>query len=158
MSLVNAAVYAVHMIFAALWTGSVLFTAYVVLPLGRNGDLNATPLRTVAGKLTTVSRSAAAVLFLTGGHMAAAAAGYTVESLTGTPRGHLVITMIVLWFALAGLVEVGTSKLTDGTGKDKVREPAHDATRLFQAASVVAVLLLVDAGLLIASGLGIFVL
>jgi hypothetical protein len=157
MSLLNAGVYAVHMIFAALWTGSVLFTAYVVLPLGRNGDLNATPLRTVAGKLTTVSRSSAAVLFLTGGHMAAAAAGYTVESLTGTPRGHLVISMIVLWFALAGLVEVGTSKLTDGTGKDKVREPAHEATRLFQGASVVSVLLLVVAGLLIANGLGIFV-
>ena len=88
--------------------------------------------------------------------MAAAAAGYTVESLTGTTRGQLVIGMLILWFILAGLVEVGTSKLTDGTGKDKVREPAHDATRFFQGASVIAVLLLVDAGLLIASGLGIY--
>jgi uncharacterized membrane protein len=157
MSLLNAGVYVVHLFFAALWTGSVLFAAYVVLPLGRDGQLNAEPLRTVARKITTISRASAAVLFLTGGHMAAAAAGYTVESLTGTSRGHLVITMIVLWFLLAGLVEVGTSKLTDGTGKDKVREPAHDATRFFQGASVIAVLLLVDAGLIISNGLGIFV-
>jgi uncharacterized membrane protein len=156
MSLLNGGVYVVHLIFAAAWTGAVLFVAWTVLPLARDGNLNATPLGTVASKLTTLSRASAAILFLTGGHMAAAAAGYTVESLTGTPRGHLVITMIVLWFALAGLVEVGTSKLTDGTGKDKVREPARNATRLFQAASVVAILLLVDAGLLIANGLGIF--
>ena len=157
MSLLNAGVYIVHLLFAALWTGSVLFVAYVVLPLARDGDLAVTPLRTVAGKLQTISRASAAVLFLTGGHMAAAAAGYTVESLTGSPRGHLVITMIVLWFALAALTEIGAGKLTSGTGKDKVREPAHDATRVFQAGSVVAFLLLVDAGLLIANGLGIFV-
>lgn len=158
MSLLNAGVYVVHLLFAALWTGTVLFAAYAILPLGRDGKLTVQPLRTVAGKVTTISRASAAVLFLTGGHMAASAAGYTVESLTGTPRGYLVIAMIVLWFLLAGLVEVGTSKLTDGTGKDKVREPAHDATRFFRGASVLAVLLLVDAGLLIANGLGIFVL
>ena len=158
MSLLNAGVYVVHLLFAALWTGSVLFAWYVVLPLARDGNLNATPLGTVAGKLTTISRASAAVLFLTGGHMAAAAAGYTVESLTGTTQGHLVIAMIVLWFGLAGLVEVGTSKLTDGTGRDKVREPAHEATRFFQIGAVFAVLLLVDAGLIISSRMGIFLL
>ena len=158
MSLLNAGVYVVHLLFAALWTGSVLFAWYVVLPLARDGNLNAAPLGTVAGKLTTISRASAAVLFLTGGHMAAGAAGYTVESLTGTTQGHLVIAMIVLWFALAGLVEVGTSKLTDGTGRDKVREPAREATRFFQVGAVLAVLLLVDAGLIISSRLGIFLL
>jgi uncharacterized membrane protein len=158
MSLLNAGVYVVHLLFAALWTGSVLFAWYVVLPLARDGNLNAAPLGTVAGKLTTISRASAAVLFLTGGHMAAGAAGYTVESLTGTTQGHLVIAMIVLWFALAGLVEVGTSKLTDGTGRDKVREPAREATRFFQVGAVLAVLLLVDAGLIISSRMGIFLL
>lgn len=158
MSLLNAGVYVVHLLFAALWTGSVLFAAYVVLPLARDGQLTVDPLRTVAGKMKTISRTSAAVLFLSGGHMAGAAAGYTVESITGTSRGHLLITMILLWFVLAGLVEVGTGKLTDGTGKDKVREPAHDATRFFQGASLVAVLLLANAGVLIASGLGIFAL
>ena len=158
MSLLNAGVYVVHLLFAALWTGSVLFAWYVVLPLARDGNLNAAPLGTVAGKLTTISRASAAVLFLTGGHMAAGAAGYTVESLTGTTQGHLVIAMIVLWFALAGLVEVGTSKLTDGTGRDKVREPAREATRFFQVGAVLAVLLLVDAGLIISSRMGIVLL
>jgi hypothetical protein len=156
MSLVDAAVYVVHLGFAALWTGSVLFVAYAVLPLARDGSLNATPLGTIAGKLTTVSRVSALLLFLTGGHMAAA--GYTVESLFGTTRGHLVVAMLLLWFALAALVEVGASRLTDGTGQDKVRDPARNATRLFQAASGVAVLLLVDAGLIVATGMGIIVL
>jgi hypothetical protein len=151
MSLVNAGAYAVHLLFAGLWTGSVLFASYAVLPLARNGELNASPLGTVAGKLRTVSRTSALVLFLTGGHMAAQR--YTVESLTGS-GGHLVLTMVVLWFLLAGLVEVGAGKLSDGTGKDKVREPAREARRLFQGASVVAVLLLLDAGLLVADGLG----
>jgi uncharacterized membrane protein len=158
MSLVDASVYVVHLGFAALWTGSVLFVAYAVLPLARNGSLNAAPLGTIAGKLTTVSRVSAVLLFLTGGHMAAGAAGYTVESLFGTTQGHLVVAMILLWFALAALVEVGASRLTDGTEQDKVREPARNATRLFQAASGVAVLLLVDAGLIVATGMGIIVL
>lgn len=156
MSLVNAGVYVVHLLFAALWTGSVLFVAYAVLPLGRAGDLNAAPLDAVAGKLTLVSRASALVLFLTGGHMAAYA--YTVESLTGSPRGYLVIAMLLFWFVLAGLVEVGSSKLTDGTEQQKVREPARAATPFFQGATVLSLLLLIDAGLLIANGLGVFVL
>lgn len=156
MSLVNAGVYVVHLLIAALWTGSVLFVAYAVLPLGRNGDLNAAPLDAIAGKLTLISRSSAVILFLTGGHMAAYA--YTVESLTGSPRGHLVIAMLVLWFLLTGLVEVGTSKLTDGTEQKKVREPTRNATPFLQGAAVLALLLLVDAGLLIANGLGVFIL
>ena len=156
MSLVNAGVYVVHLLFAALWTGSVLFVAYAVLPLGRDGDLNAAPLDAIAGKLKLVSRASAALLFLTGGHMAAYA--YTVESLTGSPRGHLVLTMLGLWFVLAGLVEVGASKLTNGTEQQKVREPAHNATPFLKGGALVAVLLLLNAGLLITNGLGVFVL
>jgi hypothetical protein len=154
MSLVTAGVYAVHLLFAGLWTGSVLFTSYAVLPLARDGQLNAAPLEAIAGKLQTVSRASALLLLLTGGHMAATR--YTVDSLTGSGGGHLVLTMIVLWFLLAGIVEVGTAKLTDGTNRDKVREPAHNARRLFQGASVLSLLLLIDAGLLVASGLGLF--
>jgi hypothetical protein len=153
MSLVNAGTYAVHLLFAGLWTGSVLFASYAVLPLARNGDLNAAPLGTVAGKLQTVSRASALALLLTGGHMAVQR--YTVDSLFGSGGGHLVVTMVVLWFLLAGFVEVGAGKLTDGTGKDKVREPARRARRFFQAASAVSVLLLLESGLLVASGLGL---
>jgi hypothetical protein len=153
MSLVNAGTYAVHLLFAGLWTGSVLFASYAILPMAREGGLNAGPLGTVADKLRTVSRASALVLLLTGAHMAVQR--YTVGSLTGTGSGHLVVTMVVLWFLLAGLVEVGAGKLDDGTGRDKVREPARAARRFFQAASLVAVLLLLDAGLLVASGLGL---
>lgn len=156
MSLVNAGVYVVHLLIAALWTGSVLFVTYAVLPLGKNGGLNAAPLETLAGKLTTVSRVSALLLLLTGGHMAANA--YTVESLTGSSRGYLVLGMLVLWFVLAGLVEVGSSKLTDGTEQDKVREPARNASPFLLSGAVVALLLLVDAGLLVVSGMGILVL
>lgn len=156
MSLVNGGIYVVHLLIAALWTGSVLFVAYAVLPLGKTGALNASPLGTIAEKLTTVSRASALLLFLTGGHMAANA--YTVESLTGSSRGYLVVGMLVLWFVLAGLVEVGTSKITDGTGQDKVREPARNASPFLQAGAVVSLLLLVDAGLLVVSGMGILIL
>jgi uncharacterized membrane protein len=156
MSVVDAGAYAVHLLFAGLWTGSVLFVWYGVLPLAREGDLNATPLGVVAGKLETVSRVSALVLLLTGGYMAIRQ--YTVETLFGSGGGHLVVTMVVLWAVLAGLVEVGTGKLTDGTDRDKVREPAREAGRFFQAGSLVAVLLLVEAGLLVASGLGLLAL
>lgn len=152
MSLVDAAMYTLHLLFAALWTGSVLFVTYAIVGLARDANLNAAPLGTIAGKLTTISRASALVLFVTGGHMAAT--GYTVDSLLGSPRGHLVLTMLVLWFVLAGLVEVGASKLSDGTDRDKVREPARDATPFFRGAAVVAVLLLLDAGALIAANFG----
>jgi uncharacterized membrane protein len=153
MSLVDAGAYAVHLLFAGLWAGSVLFVWYAVLPLGRDGNLNPVPLSALAGKLKRVSRASAVVLLLTGGHMAARR--YTVGSLTGSGGGHLVLTMVVLWFLLAGLVEVGTGKVADGTDRQKVREPAREARRFLGAASVVAVLLLLDAGLLVANGLGL---
>jgi hypothetical protein len=151
MSLATSASYALHLLFAGLWTGSVLFVTYGVLPTARAGDINAAPLEAIAGKLKTVSRTSAVVLFLTGGHMAGT--GYTVETLTGTGMGHLVLTMLALWVVLMGLVEVGASKLTDGTGQKKVRSPAKEATRFFQAAAVVSLLLLLDAGLLAGGGI-----
>ncbi len=153
MSLIDAGAYAIHLLFAGLWAGSVLFVWYAILPLAREGDLNAAPLGSVAGKLKRVSRTSALLLLLTGGHMAARR--YTVDTLTGSGGGHLVLTMLALWFVLAGLVEVGTGKLVDGADRQKVREPAREAGRLFQAGALVAVLLLLDAGVLVANGLGL---
>lgn len=146
MTLVDTAVATVHLLFAGLWTGSVLFVAYAVLPTAVAGEVDAGPLRTIVGKLTTVSRASALLLLLSGGHMAGT--GYTTESLFGTGRGHLVLTMVLLWFVLAGLVEVGASRMRDGLDQRKVRAPARSARGLFRAAAVVALLLLVDAGLL----------
>ena len=147
MSTVDAAIFATHLVFAGLWSGSVLFMSYAVLPTALNGDSRPTPLSSITGKLKTVSRASAVLMLVTGGHLAATR--YTAESLTGTGRGHLVITMVVLWFALAALVEIGASKLTDGFDQQKVRQPARDAKPFLYGASLVAVLLLVDAGAII---------
>jgi len=144
MSAVDAAIYGIHLVFAGLWSGAVLFMTYAVLPTAMNGESGPGPLSYIVGKLQTVSRASALLLLLTGGHLAGTK--YTGASLLGTGRGHLVLTMVVLWFLLAGLVEVGASKLTDGFDQQKVRQPARDARPFLLGASLVAVLLLLDAG------------
>lgn len=146
---VDTATVALHLLFGGVWAGAVVFTTLAVLPLARDGVANAEPLGLVVGKLRTLSRASALVLLLTGGHMAASA--YTVERLTGTTRGHLVLSMVGLWLLLIVLVEVGGGKLATGFDEKKVREPARDARPFLLAGSVVAVLLLLVAGLL-ASG------
>jgi putative copper export protein len=152
MEPVEVTSYVLHSLFAGLWAGSVLFVVLAVLPMAREGELNASPLRSLAGTLTWVSRVSALVLLLTGSQMAAAR--YTGDSLAGTTGGRLVIGMVALWLVLAGTVEVGTSRLRDGTERDKVREPAREARRLFSLAGVTATLLLVVAGLLSARSAG----
>jgi len=151
MALIDTAMYTLHLLFGGVWAGSVVFLTLGVLPTARDGTANAEPLRVIVERLRWVSRTSALVLFATGGHMAGAGGRYTVESLTGTPRGHLVLGMVALWFLLAGLVEVGASKLADGFDKKKVRQPARDARPFLLASSVVAVLLLSVGGIL-ASG------
>lgn len=144
MGLVEAAVFGTHLVFAGLWSGSVLFVTLAVLPTATDGTADAAPLEPIAGRLRTVSRTSALVLLLTGGHLAQA--GYTAASLTGTTDGRLVLAMVVLWLALAVLVEVATGRLTEGLERRKVREPARAARPFLLVASVVAVLLLLDAG------------
>ncbi|WP_246982305.1 transporter [Halorientalis marina] len=139
--------YVVHMLFAGVWTGSVLFMTYGILPVARAGDIDTDPFADITSRLLTLSRASALVLFLTGGHLAGVL--YTVESLTGSTRGYLVIAMIVLWLSLAGLVEVGTSRISDGLRERKVRTPAEKGRPFFLAGSVAALGLLVVAGLLL---------
>lgn len=116
----------IHLVFAGLWTGSVLFVALAGLP---EGGLS---------KLRQITRASAVLLLLTGGHQAAM--GYGDGLLTGTTAGWAVIVMVVLWLALAGVVEVGASKYDDGG--------AEAAAPFWNAGAVVALLLLIDAGLL----------
>jgi len=140
MAVTETVVYALHLLFAGLWTGSVLFAA-ATLP-GVAGGLPASARDSFVGALRNVSRASSAVLLLSGGYMLTLA-GYTDGgTLTGTGRGHLVLTMLVLWLALAGLTEVAAGKLED----------SEDASSILYGASVVAVLLLLDAGAL-ASGM-----
>ncbi len=152
MEPVEIASWVVHSVFAGVWTGSVLFLTLAVLPLARNGTLNARPLEYVAGKLKLVSRASALLLLATGSHMAAYL--HTGETLFETQQGWLVLSMVALWFLLMGMVEVGAKKLTDGTERDKVREPASNARPFLLAASLLSVLLLVNAGLLSSYRLG----
>ncbi|SEH39354.1 hypothetical protein SAMN05192561_101492 [Halopenitus malekzadehii] len=146
MDLIPAAVWTLHVAFAALWTGSVLFVSATVVPAATSATIGTDAIASIVGRLQLVTRLSAVVLFATGGHMAGTT--YTIERLTGTGRGHLVLTMLVLWFVLAALVEIGSKKLLSGVSTDKLREPARDARPLFLGAAVVSVLLLVTAGVL----------
>ncbi|MFB6150534.1 MAG: transporter [Haloarculaceae archaeon] len=149
MATVDTAMYAVHLLAGGVWAGSVVFVTWAVLPTAADGTANAVPLAAITGKLRNLSRLAALLSLATGGHMAANF--YDVDSLTGSTGGRLVLGMVVLWFALIALVEVGGGKLASGFADKKVREPAREARPYLLAASVAAVLVLLDAGLL-ASG------
>jgi len=147
MATIDTATNAIHLLFAGLWAGSVVFVARAVVPAARDGDLDATPLRGLIGTFRTWSRVSALVLFLTGGHLAGTR--YTAETLLGSTRGYLVVAMVVLWVVLAGLVEMGSGRLVDGLGERKVRAPAREAMPLFAAATVASVALLVLGGVLL---------
>ncbi|ELY48626.1 hypothetical protein [Natronorubrum bangense] len=137
----------IHLIFAALWAGSVCYVAAVVLPLARDGAFNTTkPLEVISGKLTMLSRVSAFLLLVTGGHLAGT--GYSPEGLFNTLNGQLVLVMVVLWAMLAGLIEVGAKRFEAGLNGKKLREPASDALPLYRAAAVVSIALLVVAGLI----------
>lgn len=135
----------IHLVFAAIWAGSIFYVAFVVLPLARDGSFNSTaPLETISGKLTTISRVSGVVLLLTGGHLAGTR--YTADRLFATTNGQLVILMVVLWLVLMALVEVGSKRFESGLNGKKLREPAADALGLYRIAALVAIALLVVAG------------
>jgi len=143
MALVEVAVRVLHSVVAAAWVGAVVFFAFGVLPLAREGSVNAGPLERFTGQLRVGSRAASVLLLLSGGYMITLA-GYE-SSLLSTVAGNLVLAMVVLWVALTGLVEVGAARLVDGTEDLKVRTPAERATPFLRGAALVGVLLLVDA-------------
>ncbi|RLM71297.1 transporter [Halorubrum sp. Atlit-8R] len=146
MNVINPVMWSVHVGFAVLWVGSVLFVTLAVLPPALRGEIGTTALGSVAGRLRWITRISAVAFVLSGGHMAGTL--YTFEALTGTPRGHLVLTMLGLWFVGTGLVEVAGSKLADGLDADKLREPAREAKPFLYGASAVSLGLIVTAGLL----------
>ena len=135
----------VHLFVAALWAGSVVYVAWVVLPLARDGAFSRTePLAVLMGRLRTLSRASAVILLLTGGHLAAAA--YTADSLLETTNGQLVLAMTALWLVLIGLVEVATARFDRGLDEEMLRSPAHETITLFRAAAVVAIVVMLVAG------------
>lgn len=146
MDLIHAVAWSIHVGFAVLWTGSVLFLAAAVVPPATRGDIGADALGHLVGRLRLLTRLSAVAFVVSGGHMAGTL--YTFETLTGTGRGHLVLSMIVLWFLITGLVEVGSGKAVGGLDAGKLRDPARDAKPFFYGAAGLSVLLVVTAGLL----------
>ncbi|MFB6202394.1 MAG: CopD family protein [Halorhabdus sp.] len=148
MELIEALVTGVHLLFASLWTGSVLFVTLAILPIARDGTLDSAPLARLTDRFVWITRTSVFVTLLSGAHQAMA---LTVDGLFETTRGHLVIGMVVLWLALAALSEIAASRLADGTAERKVRTPAANARPFLLVASILAVLLLFDAGALAVS-------
>jgi len=148
MTLADVLVAGLHLLFAALWTGSVLFLTLAVLPIARDGTLDSEPLDRLTARFAWIARAGALMTLLTGAHRAVTL--YSVDGLLETTQGHLVLGMVVLWLALAALSEIAAARLSAGTAEDKVRTPAANARPFLLAASIVAVLLLFDAGALTA--------
>jgi putative copper export protein len=146
MVIVEVVVRAVHLVIAATWVGAVFFFAFGVLPLAREGSLNAAPLERFTERLKIGSRIASVLLLLSGGYMISLA-GYE-DSLLSSPAGYLVLAMVGLWLALTGLVEVGAARVLAGAEDLRVRTPGKRGTPFLRAATFVGVLLLVDAVLI----------
>lgn len=145
---VTTALRTVHLIFAAAWVGSVLFVTFGLLPVARDGDLDAAPTQRILIRLINLSRICALVLLLTGGHLLMTV--YGLDGMTATLAGHLVVGMVGLWIALIGVIEVSVARMTDELRAKKVRSPARAFRPWFYAASVIGVLALIDAGLITA--------
>ena len=147
MSTLGTAAATVHLLTGAAWVGSVVYFAAAVLPAARDGELDAAPVESLADTLSWWSRGASVLMLLTGGYLAGTR--YTAETLTGTPQGHAVLGMVVLWLVLTGLVEAGRGRLVRGLQQKKVRQPAAESLSLYRGAAIVGLLLLVDAGYLL---------
>lgn len=146
MDALNPVMWSVHVAFAVLWTGGVLFVALAVLPPALRGEIDGGALGSIVGRLRWITRIAAVAFLASGGHMAGTL--YTFGSLTGSARGYLVLAMIALWLLITGLVEVGSGKILDDVDAGKLREPARDAKPFFYGAAGLSVALVVAAGLL----------
>ncbi|MFB6284309.1 MAG: hypothetical protein ABEK59_10325 [Halobacteria archaeon] len=138
---VNTAFYSAHLIFAALWVGTTAFVTWGVLPLARNGDINSNSLGFFSHRYSVISIISSLVLLFSGGHLAATK--YTFGSLQTTTQGHLVLSMVVLWGLMTGVVQAGASILKKGVDDGKVREPASSATNLFRIGTLIGLILLV---------------
>jgi uncharacterized membrane protein len=111
-----------------------------------DGDLSPAAFGSVVSKLQWVTRISAVLLFVTGGHLAGTR--YSVETLTGTTSGYLVLAMLGFWLGLAAVIEIGSAKASRGVENEKIREPARNSRPFFLLGSVFAIGLLLIAGVL----------
>lgn len=136
----------VHTIFAALWTGGTILVAGAVIPAARNGLIGKEGLTLIARRFSYLAIASALLLFFSGGHLAGNL--YTVELLTSSFRGNLVLTMVGLWFVLAVVLFFGFRRLTNLPQEMTAVTAATKARPWFLGGSVVSIALLIVAGLL----------
>jgi len=147
MGFVEAAVYGVHLLFAGLWSGSVLFVTLAILPVAMDGDIDPAPMELVTSRLKQVSRARRSFALAD----RRTPRRHLLHRVVAAEHdaGNLVLVMVVLWFLLAAFTEIAASRLSDGLAQQKIREPARNARPFLLAASLVSVLLLFDAGALL---------
>ncbi len=135
-----------HLAAAFIWLGGVFFVTFAVLPAARDGHLDYKLTAMFLDRFEKVSIASALVLFVTGGHLAGTR--YTVETLTGTVDGYLVLVMLLLWAALLGSIQIGKHQVLRDAGTGKIREPAGNKLPWFWTATALSVLLIANAALL----------
>lgn len=156
--------YLVHVVSAGLWTGSVLYVVYAVLPPARAGEFGREAFGVTVDRLLRVTRWTGISLPLTGVYQIWVL--YPTDALLGTTRGHLVLGMALLWTVMNGVVETGVYRmrtlegelslgrylsggyLADGGSTASVERLAATGRPYLLAAAAMAVLLLADAALL----------
>lgn len=151
MTLVDAGMIAVHLVFAALWVGAVVYVAIGVLPLARDGGLDREPLGTLVNKAVWISRIGALALIVTGSHLMGTRGYFDTDVLLGTGRGLAIGTMLLSWLILIVLVEVGSRRIQSGLRANLVREPARDGRTWFLVGGIAGIVAFL-AGALVTTG------
>lgn len=155
MTAVLDIVIAVHMLFAALWTGGTLLISGSVIPAARRELLGLEALGLITNRFSYLTIGSVLLLLFSGGHMAGTL--YTAETLFSTDRGMLVMTMVGLWLLLTIVLSIGLLRLRttppeptkESQTKTETAVAARIATKArpwFLTGSVVSIGLLVVAG------------
>lgn len=152
MSLLTTVAYVFHTVFAGAWVGAVVFATWKVVPLARESDVEPPLLESVASGLSTFSRTSAVVLPATGLWMAWTQYG-ELSGLLVPPRGHVVLTMIVLWLVMTGMTEAGAARIRDAASQGKVRTAGKESARFLKVASGLGIVTLMLGGYLAAPAL-----
>lgn len=143
MATIDTAMVAVHLVFGAIWVGSVTFTTFVILPLARDGDLDRSPLETSLSRLQLISRIGALAIVISGLQLMGTGDYFDTAVLLETTRGLAIIAMIVLWFLFITILEISTRRIKSGLGANLLREPARDGLTWFYVATAIGLLLFV---------------
>src|SRR6056297_986991 len=70
MAVIDSVMQVVHVLFAGLWTGSVLFVIGAVLPASTAGTISTDAMAAITNRLSWLTRISALVFVATGGHLA----------------------------------------------------------------------------------------